>query len=72
MLKPKMSFGDTAVVHPVRVAECKAIPEEIAGVAALVMLFEAVGREVPLATFQMSTEAVPVSTVMFHELMTQE
>jgi hypothetical protein len=67
-----MSFWSTFVVQPVSVVECTAVPLEIVGFTDPVILLAAVGIAVPLAIFQMSTVAVPVSTVTFQELMTQE
>jgi hypothetical protein len=49
-----------------------AVPVDIEGFTDPVILFVAVGIEVPLATFQISTVAVPVSTVTFQLLITHE
>lgn len=61
-----MSLAVTAVVQPVRVVLWMAVPVEIAGSAEAVMVLVTVGTAVPEAIFQMSTVAVPASTVMFH------
>jgi len=66
---PTISFFATAVVHPVKVVEWIAVPTEIAGTADAVMLFDTVGIAVPVAIFQISIVAVPVSTAIFHAEM---
>jgi hypothetical protein len=71
MFTPKMSLAETAVVQPVRVVECRAVPDAIAGSADAVMVFATVGIAVPFAIFQTSNVIVPVSTVMFQALSVQ-
>src|SRR5579872_2528368 len=65
MLTAKISLAATLVVQPVKVVECTAVPEEIAGSAEAVIELPEVGIAVPVATFQTSNVIVPVSTVMF-------
>lgn len=48
-----------------------AVPVEMAGWADAVIEFVTVGMAVPVAIFQTSMVAVPVSTAMFHAEMVQ-
>ena len=71
ILTPKISLAVTLVVHAVNVVECTAVPLEMAGSAAAVIVLAIVGIAVPVAIFHTSKVIVPVSTVMFHAAIVQ-